>query len=509
MGRFVAAFVVLVAVAIGFGPARAGLAEGEIDVRVVAVDDAGFPLVTVVFMADAGGTPLTDVGVEEVAVVEAGEAARVISVQPVTDANIPLAMVLAMDLSGSMAGEPLERSRDAAAALVESLGPGDAVGVLTFADTVVVLQTPSAEKTAALAVVASLAAVGNTALYDAVAGAAELAAGAELSRRAVVLLSDGEDFGGQSAVGREGSLVAASGSGVPFYVIGLGTEVDRGYLEELAERTGGRFYEAPQPGDVAGIYGALEELLRSQLVVTVESAGPAGDMEREVRVRVERAEGSGEASMSYRSARPAPSSGPMASAVPATPTAIATRSPSPAAPAVSDDTGEAEGGGGAGWALPLAGLLLLAPAVAVFAVARRRRPGEATDDTEPSASDEPLPAPMPVEVGKSRSLPGGFLEVTGPAVQGVFELPHTPVTVGSGESCALQLGGAEGVPQEQFRLWWRDGQPVLHHIARDGETRVNGRAQVWASLRDGDVVEVGPFSLRYREQARNGAGQGK
>ncbi|GAB4320726.1 MAG: hypothetical protein Kow0010_00670 [Dehalococcoidia bacterium] len=478
-------------------PARA---DGEIEVRVVAVDDSAFPTITAVFTADLSGTPLGALDAAAVEVVESGEPATVDAVRSITDAGIPLAMVVTVDLSGSMAGEPLARARDAVSALVRSLGPEDAVGLLTFADTVTLRQPLTTDKAAAAAVVTSFAAAGNTALYDAVAQAAELAASSTLSRRAVVLVSDGEDFGGQSAVGRDGSLEAAAASGVPFYVVGLGAEIDRGYLEELAVRTRGRFFEAPLPGDVPSIYAALETLLRSQFVVSVTSSAPPEVFERDIVVLVRTADGTGEGALAYRSVRTPPASTATATVPPpATPASTPEPTPTPALAAVPGVTEGGGGGGGVGWALPVAGLALAVPGIALFVVLRRRKP-EPADDTEPSAAQDPLPGPIEAERTRLGPRPRGRLEI-GSGRRGVdtFDLPPHLVAVGTGESCAIRLAGAEGVAAEHFRLWWRDGHPVLHHVAPGAQTLVNGKPVVWASLRDGDEIWAGTVVMTYRE----------
>ena len=84
-------------------------------------------------------------------------------------------------------------------------------------------------------------------------------------RRAVVLLTDGEDFGNASgAATRDDALKAAATLGVPFFVVGLGTEVDAGFLESLAQTTGGAYYPASRPDELAGLYRAISDRLRLQ-----------------------------------------------------------------------------------------------------------------------------------------------------------------------------------------------------------------------------------------------------
>lgn len=487
------AAIAAVAAGLPLEAARPAYADGEIDVRVVAVDDAAFPTVTAVFTADIGGTPLAAVTADSIRVVESGEPATVEAVTSVTDADIPIALVVAVDLSGSMAGEPLVRARDAVAALINGLGPADTVAVMTFADDVRLLQPFTPDKVAAASALTSLTATGNTALYDAVAEAAELAGSTEQSRRAVVLVSDGENFGVEPVVGREGSLQTAGAAGVPFYVIGLGAEIDRAYLEELAAITGGRFFDAPLPADVPAIYAAIEALLRSQFVVTVTSLAPPEPTLREIIVEIQTPEGAGRGSLTYRSLRPAPLATARATAVPPTPVPAATATPTRAA---APSAAPAEGNGGLAWPLTLAGLALVLPGITLLVVLWRRRPAP-VDDTEPSAAGAPLPRPIAAERERLPPRPSGTLRVQRGRRTLSLDLPPHPVTVGAGESCWLRLHRAEGVAPEHFRLWWRDGHPMLHHVAAGYQTFVNGHPVIWASLRDGDEIAIGTAVLTF------------
>ncbi len=77
-----------------------------------------------------------------------------------------------------------------------------------------------------------------------------------------------------------------------------------------------------------------------------------------------------------------------------------------------------------------------------------------------------------------------------------FQVGGQPVTIGSGESCGIRLPAAPGFAAEHARLWWRDGQRMLHHLAPDQTTIVAGREIIWTSLQDGDEASIGPYLLR-------------
>lgn len=200
--------------------------------------------------------------------------ARIVSVESVTDDNLPLAVVLVIDTSSSMAGSPLAQTQAAARAFIEALAPDDTIAVVAFNDDPVLVQDYTTDRAVLLAALDNLPFGGRTSLYDAGALGVEVADRAPFPRRAVVLLSDGGEFGGASVQGRGAGRDAAALRGVPVYTIGLGFGTDRTYLQELSSASNGQFYESPQPADLAGIYAELAALFRSQYIITVESDAP-------------------------------------------------------------------------------------------------------------------------------------------------------------------------------------------------------------------------------------------
>ena len=112
---------------------------------------------------------------------------------------------------------------------------------------------------------------GGTAFYDAVFYGSrdkllEEAPPSENFRRAIVVLSDGED--NQSRHSRLQALEMAERAEVTVYCIstnikGLALPGDR-VLEEFAERTGGRFFQPENKQDLEAAFAQINSELRSQ-----------------------------------------------------------------------------------------------------------------------------------------------------------------------------------------------------------------------------------------------------
>jgi VWFA-related protein len=120
---------------------------------------------------------------------------------------------------------------------------------------------------------------GGTAMYDAIYYACrdkllQYDKGTVATRRAIILLSDGED--NQSRVSREEAIEMAQRAEVIIYAIstntsGLKLRGDK-ILEHFAEETGGRAFFPFKIQDVADAFSQIQDELRSQYSVSYKPA---------------------------------------------------------------------------------------------------------------------------------------------------------------------------------------------------------------------------------------------
>ncbi len=104
----------------------------------------------------------------------------------------PMEVVIVIDTSGSMAGEPMQAAASAALGFVDSLPEIAQVSLVTFGDEVVTRNAMGATRTEVAESLAALVAEGETALYDAMVTAASQFTEAD-ARHVLVVLSDGAD----------------------------------------------------------------------------------------------------------------------------------------------------------------------------------------------------------------------------------------------------------------------------------------------------------------------------
>ena len=227
-------------------------------------------------------------------------------------------VMLTMDVSKSMEAEDVDPTRlaaakDAATSFVNSLPAAFRVGVIAFSTDARLVVAPTDDRAAVLDAIANLRPTGGTALGDAIALSVDATADARAASTdvaddpasptpssspeaspepsaspdpssgatpdgtpvtATVLLSDGANSTGQ----REPLDAAqdAVEAGMPIYTIALGTpdgvvevqdqfgqpqqlEVppDTETLKQVADMTGGRFFDAPSAEDLAAVYESL------------------------------------------------------------------------------------------------------------------------------------------------------------------------------------------------------------------------------------------------------------
>ncbi len=199
---------------------------------------------------------------------------------PVDEASI----VLVSDHSGSMAAtdvQPtrLEAAERAANTFIDQLPAKAKVGAVAFSTSADAVQAPVDDHSAARAIIDAQIADGATATGDALQLALQLLNGG--NRRhppsAIVLLSDGAANAGAdpAAVARQ-----AAADRIPIYTVALGTPngvlpnpdplaapvpvpPDPQLMQQIAELSGGRAFDAQTAGDLSSIYRRLGTQLGS------------------------------------------------------------------------------------------------------------------------------------------------------------------------------------------------------------------------------------------------------
>jgi Ca-activated chloride channel family protein len=192
-------------------------------------------------------------------------------------------VVLTMDSSASMkatdvAPSRLDAAKSAATTFLDDVPDRFRVGLVSFSSAVRVLEEPTDDRDAVRSSLDSIQGDIGTALGDAIEASVALADDPNATEDnvgekplfAVLLLSDGANTTGSEPLA---VVDEAKEAGVPIYTIALGTPSgtvdvtddygetqtvnvppDPATLKQIADETGGRFFEAPTEADLQAVY---------------------------------------------------------------------------------------------------------------------------------------------------------------------------------------------------------------------------------------------------------------
>src|SRR6266516_2742256 len=108
--------------------------------------------------------------------------------------RVPVSLGIALDTSHSMSGEKIREARSAIDRLLEALGASqDEFFVYRFSDQPTLIQDWTAERSAISSALRSVTPAGKTAMYDAIADAIPLTQQGRNQKKALVVISDGND----------------------------------------------------------------------------------------------------------------------------------------------------------------------------------------------------------------------------------------------------------------------------------------------------------------------------
>ncbi len=243
-------------------------------------------------VADKKGSPVEGLTAKDFTVVEDGVPQEVRRFEMVRD--LPVYAGILLDTSSSMGeneGQKLDEAVKAGLRFFETvIQPKDRAAVFTFNDTASLAVRFTNQIDVLSAGLNGLTAEGNTALYDSIIYTLYYFGGLK-GKKAIVLLSDGQDVG--SHYGFNEALDYARRSGVAIYAVGINLQhrdVDvRSKLQRLADETGGRPFFINAATELGRVFESVESELRSQYLLAYQSSKQGGDEKfRTVEVKVSR-----------------------------------------------------------------------------------------------------------------------------------------------------------------------------------------------------------------------------
>jgi Ca-activated chloride channel family protein len=232
-----------------------GIAEA-VDVHVVQVS---------VLVRDDEGAFVRGLTAKDFRLLEDGVPQRLTNV---ADEDTPLEVVMALDISASMAGA-IGDVRTSARTFIGALRERDALTILGFNDNIFTVARRESQAEARLKALDRLAPWGATSLYDVISRGVTLLR-AQPGRKGLVVFSDGEDE--SSRLTYEVVEKELQSSDAVMYAVGLGrgarmADLTR-QLARLSDASGGRTVIAPDASQLSGAFGDVVAELSHQYVLS-------------------------------------------------------------------------------------------------------------------------------------------------------------------------------------------------------------------------------------------------
>jgi tight adherence protein B len=215
---------------------------------------------------DPGATP-------QLSVTENGQAAANVrqSVGPQS------AVAVVIDTSHSMHGQKLTDAVAAATTFVTGDQSSDTLGVYAFGAKPYISVALPATSAAAAAGLAALAPDTNsgTAIYGGISMASQALAAQQVSRRAIVLVTDGSSERDSATFAQ--AVAAAKSAHASIYAVSIAsTAAGKSALQALAQQTGGEFLSATNGPALVAAYSQISAALGSTFTFTYHSLVPKG-----------------------------------------------------------------------------------------------------------------------------------------------------------------------------------------------------------------------------------------
>ncbi len=199
--------------------------------------------------------------------------------------EIPLNVILALDMSASVAGERLEHLRAGGHALLEQLKPEDQSALVTFTHALQLGAALSGNTALVGQALDDVEAQGATALFDGLYAAMTLGE-SDAGRALIIVFSDGVDT--SSWLSTDAVLETVKRSDVVIYAVAAGRSKSADFLREMTSLSGGQTYEVERTSNLSAIFLRVLEEFRHRYLVSYTPRGVSKGGWHRLTVRVKR-----------------------------------------------------------------------------------------------------------------------------------------------------------------------------------------------------------------------------
>ena len=205
------------------------------------------------------------------------------TVELVSFDEVPLNVILALDMSDSVAGERLEQLRGAGAGLLAALHKEDQAALVEFSQAVQLGARLTADVATVRRALDEAHGTGMTALVDGTY-AGLMIGESDAGRALLIVFSDGVDT--SSWLRADAVLDTAKRADVVVYGVSVVSRLKPEFLRDLTSFTGGRLFEIEKTANLPATFLGILEEFRHRYLVSYTPKGVAKDGWHKLDVRV-------------------------------------------------------------------------------------------------------------------------------------------------------------------------------------------------------------------------------
>lgn len=229
---------------------------------------------------------------------ENGSAVKDLSVNTIARISEPVGVVLALDTSGSMIGEPIADAQSAAVLFMDEMRKNDWFAVVGFADSVTVYSKFTSDRMRLKDSISQTVAWGETSLFDGLMVALDqFKDQEEMKNKYVIVLSDGMDTVSKLKV--DDVIAKAKAENVTIYSIALlSYDFNPVDIGNISKSTKGELLVAAKSSELKELYKSISRKIMSQYKISYVSLWPNTE-NIDVTVNVKSGELSSSTSVTY------------------------------------------------------------------------------------------------------------------------------------------------------------------------------------------------------------------
>jgi len=188
-------------------------------------------------VSDDNGHFVTGLTKDDFAILEDGQPQEIAQF---SNERVPVSLGILLDTSGSMTPEKMSSARSAIDRFIyDLLGKDDELFFMQFASVPDLLQGWTFDRRAISRAVGQVSAAGGTAMYDAIAQALPIAADGRNQKKAILVISDGNDTNSRTSVTQLRNMIRESE--VMVYALGVDGNDVQSYTPQPRQPSGPRF----------------------------------------------------------------------------------------------------------------------------------------------------------------------------------------------------------------------------------------------------------------------------